>query len=91
MEYATRLRQAAIECEQTIPDPIFVEFLRDGAQLHLQRKWAEERNPPTDLPKIIERFKNYKEGATLANFYARQALNKGDAMDLSAIGARLIR
>jgi hypothetical protein len=38
MEYATQLRQAAIECEQAIPDPIFVEFLREGAQTHLQRR-----------------------------------------------------
>ena len=88
MEYATRLRQAAIECEQTIPDPIFVEFLRDGAQLHLQRRWAEERKPPTDLHEIIERFKSYEEGATLASFYAKQAPNSGDAMDLSAMTAR---
>ncbi|GLI82311.1 hypothetical protein PoHVEF18_010757 [Penicillium ochrochloron] len=49
MEYATQLRQAAIKYEQAIPDPIFVEFLRDGAQTHLQRRWAEERNPPTNL------------------------------------------
>jgi hypothetical protein len=88
MEYATRLRQAAIECEQAIPDPIFVEFLRDGAQTHLQRRWAEERNPPTDLRDIIERFKSYEEGATLASFYSRQAPNNSDAMDLSAMPAK---
>jgi hypothetical protein len=87
MEYATQLRQAAIECEQAIPDPIFVEFLRDGAQTHLQRRWAEERNPPTNLQEIIDRFKSYEEGATLAGYYARQAPDGGDAMDLSAMPA----
>lgn len=88
MEYATQLRQAAMECEQTIPDNIFFEFMREGAKKKLQERWAEERNPPTALDDIIERFRSYEEAATIAGYYRRQAPtadDSGEPMDLGAM------
>ena len=88
MEYVTQLRQAAMECEQTIPDAIFFEFMREGAKKKLQERWAEERNPPTKLDEIIERFRSYEEAATIAGYYRRQAPaadDGGEPMDLGAM------
>jgi hypothetical protein len=84
-EYASNLQQAARDCEITIPEPILIQHLRKGANVNLQKRWAEDRDRPTALQDVIQRFIEFERGAMVAGYLGR---TNGDPMDLSAMNGR---
>jgi hypothetical protein len=89
-EYAMNLQQAAADTEQEIPEPILIQYLRKGAKVELQKKWAEDGNRPQALRDIIERFVQYEQGSTIAQYYGRKARDAdGDVkMDMNAMESK---
>jgi hypothetical protein len=72
-EYAMDLQQAAADTDQEISEGILIQYLRKGAKVELQKKWAEDGTRPKALRDIVERFIQYEQGSTIAHYYGRKA------------------
>lgn len=89
-DYVSDLRIAAAECGIEVPEPMLIQFLRKGANVPLQKRWAEDREKPMRLTEVIERFIQYEQGAMIAGYLHRKNdNNRGnhhpDAMDLDTM------
>ncbi|KAJ5137893.1 hypothetical protein N7526_004126 [Penicillium atrosanguineum] len=86
-EYAINLQQAAYDCEIDIPEQVLIQYLRMGANVNLQKRWAEDREQdrPTILQDVIQRFIEFERGAMVAGYINR---TNPDDMELTALRSR---
>jgi hypothetical protein len=86
-EYATNKCSAAADCEDVqIHEDVLIQHLITDAKMYLRQRWEEERDPPTTLSGVIERFLAYERGSTRSKYIARASQqNPHDPMDLSAM------
>ena len=86
-EYALNLQQAAIDCGVPISELALIQHLRKGANVQLQKRWAEDSQSqrPQTLAGVIQRFIEFERGAMVSGYLGRK---DPDAMQLDAVQAQ---